>query len=289
MNKDEIVLSDVLSAIYRQRYSVIAVALAGTVIALVLAFTMTPIYRANVLLAPNVGESNQSGSLARLAGQLGGLANIAGLSFGGAATNKAEAVATLRSRAFSEQFIEESGLLPALFPEIWDPDSNDWAVDSQDDIPSIAAGYFRLDDARMLSEDRVTGFITLSVESPRRDLAAKLANSLVEHANAHMRQLAIKEAQESIEYLNQELEKTSVVGVRQGIFSLIHQQINKIMLANIDDEYAFKVLDPAYVPGEKSFVRPRRALIVVLGVLLGAMLGMMVALIRDAQARREVS
>ncbi|MGK4475399.1 GNVR domain-containing protein [Aeromonas molluscorum] len=42
----------------------------------------------------------------------------------------------------------------------------------------------------------------------------------------------------------------------------------------------FKVLDPAVIAEEK--IKPKRALIVVLGALLGGMLGVMIVLIRFA-------
>jgi hypothetical protein len=247
---------------------------------------MTPIYRATVLLAPVVEEGSQSSNLSRLVGSLGGLANLAGLSLAGGSTNKEESIATLQSRAFTEQFIEEQGLLPALFPDRWDVAEEKWIGGSPGQAPSIAAGYYLFNDARTVSVERLTGFLTLSIEWPQRELAAEWANSLVDQLNEHLRLQAIHQAQESIEYLNRELEKTSVVGIRQGIFALVQQQVNKIMLANVRDEYAFKVLDPAYVPGEKSFVRPRRSLIIALGVVIGLMLGGAVALIRDAYVQR---
>ncbi len=52
------------------------------------------------------------------------------------------------------------------------------------------------------------------------------------------------------------------------------------MFANVNKEYAFKVIDPALVP--EQAVKPKRALILVLGVMLGFMLGCAQALIRAA-------
>ena len=47
------------------------------------------------------------------------------------------------------------------------------------------------------------------------------------------------------------------------------------MLANVTDEFAFKVLDPAVVPEKKD--KPRRRMIVLIGGMLGLGLGIVVA------------
>ncbi|MCW4630976.1 GNVR domain-containing protein [Marinomonas rhodophyticola] len=57
------------------------------------------------------------------------------------------------------------------------------------------------------------------------------------------------------------------------------------MLAQVQDEFAFKTIDPAVVPEEKA--GPKRALICVLAVLLGGMLGMAIVLIRYAFAKKD--
>ncbi|NVK00497.1 MAG: LPS O-antigen length regulator, partial [Oceanospirillaceae bacterium] len=61
-------------------------------------------------------------------------------------------------------------------------------------------------------------------------------------------------------------------------FDLIQSQIETMMLAKATPEYLFKTIDPAVVPELK--VKPKRSLIVALGVLLGGMLGVLLVLIR---------
>jgi LPS O-antigen subunit length determinant protein (WzzB/FepE family) len=59
---------------------------------------------------------------------------------------------------------------------------------------------------------------------------------------------------------------------------MIQSQTETIMLAKVREEYAFKTIDPAVVPEEKT--EPKRALICVLGTLLGGMAGVLWVLIR---------
>jgi LPS O-antigen subunit length determinant protein (WzzB/FepE family) len=67
----------------------------------------------------------------------------------------------------------------------------------------------------------------------------------------------------------------------QSVFyQLIEDQIKNKMLAEVQDEFVFKIVDPAVIPEEKS--KPKRALICILGFMLGGMLGVAFVLVRMA-------
>ncbi len=112
------------------------------------------------------------------------------------------------------------------------------------------------------------------------------ANQLVERLNNYLRVRDIAEAERSIEFLNEELEKSSVIEIRQGIFRLIENQIEMIMLANVRDEYVFKILDPAVASDADKFVKPNRRLIVALGFLIGSFLAVVLAMFRSGRDQK---
>lgn len=62
---------------------------------------------------------------------------------------------------------------------------------------------------------------------------------------------------------------------------MIEAQTKTKMLANTQEEYAFRILDKAVVPEEK--IRPKRTLIVVLGVMIGLIMGVFSAFLRQAK------
>jgi uncharacterized protein involved in exopolysaccharide biosynthesis len=126
-----------------------------------------------------------------------------------------------------------------------------------------------------VSSDKKTGLYTLSVEWKDPELAAEWANDAVARLNAHMRQQAIEEAKKSISFLEDELHRTSLVNAQNILYSLIEEQTKSIMMANVRDEYVFKVIDPAMAPEHRS--KPKRKLIVMLGFVLGLMLGIFIA------------
>jgi LPS O-antigen subunit length determinant protein (WzzB/FepE family) len=118
-------------------------------------------------------------------------------------------------------------------------------------------------------------------------MAADWANAYVAAANEVARRRAIEEATHMLKFLHEELGKTSVLGVQQGIYQLVETQINTIALANVRQEYAFRVVDPATAPDPDRPVRPIRPLIVALGAALGFGAMLLVLLLRTGPGRPE--
>jgi uncharacterized protein involved in exopolysaccharide biosynthesis len=229
------------------------------------------VYSASVLLAPVKDEP-----LGALAGQLGGLASLAGLGSRGT-TNNVEALAVLKSRDFARAFIEEQSLLPVLFADAWDATAGRWNVEPAPDLVEAAESF--VGGVRQVEEDARTGLVTLSIEWRDPEFAAAWANLLAVRLNDHMRQRALEEAETNVKYLRREFESTSIVALQQSIGRLLENEMQKLMLARGNAEYAFRVIDRAEVPRTK--LRPRRTLIVVLATFLGGILSVFVVFIRD--------
>jgi LPS O-antigen subunit length determinant protein (WzzB/FepE family) len=96
--------------------------------------------------------------------------------------------------------------------------------------------------------------------------------------NDRLRGEAVRQADLSIQYLNKELATTNVVGVQQGIYALIQEQIGKSMVANVQREYAYRVIDPAVPPDVKA--SPLRAVIGSVGAIAGLILSLTYVLLR---------
>jgi LPS O-antigen subunit length determinant protein (WzzB/FepE family) len=190
-----------------------------------------------------------------------------------------EAIAILGSRKFSAEFIEDRNLLPVFFADAWDSASNDWLPEVEADRPDIrdAVRYF-VDNVRSITEDRDSGLVTLAVEWTDPRLAEDWANALVQRLNDSMRQRALSEAEANVTYLQLELGKTSVVTLQQSIGRLMESELQKLMLARGNSEFAFRVVDPAQEPKVRS--RPRRSLIVVLSTFVGGLIAVLLVMIR---------
>jgi uncharacterized protein involved in exopolysaccharide biosynthesis len=60
------------------------------------------------------------------------------------------------------------------------------------------------------------------------------------------------------------------------LYSIIEQQMQKIMMANIRDEFVFKIIDPAVVP-KHAETKPV-LMIVFIGIVLGIFLASFLAI-----------
>jgi uncharacterized protein involved in exopolysaccharide biosynthesis len=267
---DQIDLLKLLRVIRRGTLKIIGVTAFFVCAAVAYAILATNWYRAEVLLAPADEKSAPS-----LVGQLGGLAALAGVNVGGG--NSAEAIATLESRDFARNFIEDRGLLTVFFARDWDDINKRWREQDPRKQPDMrdAIRYFR-EKVLRVSEDRKTSFVTLGVEWTDPDVAADWATDLAKRLNQRLREMALREAEVNVEYLRQELASTNVVTLQQAIGRLLESELQKLMLARGNEEFAFRVIDKAYPPRDP--VRPKPMLLILAGLVLGVAVGIGIAL-----------
>lgn len=250
-----------------------------------LAFIMTPKYEAKVIATFAEESKSGGGGIGALAAQYGGLAEMAGISLGGGG-NKDASIAFLQSRAFIEQFIQDEGLLPILFHKYWDAQTNKWTV-PEDKVPSLWRAYELFSKSIMsTSFDKKTNLMTLTITWKNRDQSVRWANELVRRANETLRQKTITETQSSLDFLQKELEKTSIVEVQNTIYRVMETQVKSMMMANTQEQFVFKIIDPAITVDEDAFVKPKRPLMMVLGLFGGLFLGGVIVVLRKANHNR---
>jgi uncharacterized protein involved in exopolysaccharide biosynthesis len=237
------------------------------------------VYRVEVTLAPANPQGGGSG-LSAVTGQFGTLAALAGISgLGGSSTQ--EAVAVLESRAFTAEFIRERQLLPVLFPTDWDPEAGKWNL-PEAEVPTVGDGVRLFEDAiRSVSTDLDTGLVTLSLEWTDPVMVADWANSLVSRLNSVLREREMKDATKSLEYLGQQIAKSEVVEVRSALFALVEEQEKRRMLASVNEQYAFRVLDPAEPPEADDPIRPRPMVVMLMAAIMGMFFGVVAAILLD--------
>ena len=289
---EEIDLREVFRVLWAGKWLIGGITFAATVIAAIVALMLPNIYRAEALLAPN--DQERAGGLSALAAQYGGLASLAGINISGGSTDKtALGLEILKSRKFISEFIERHDILvPLLATKGWDEDTGELIIDTDDydvaaekwirnvrppkkTIPSLQEAHEEFVDIMLVSQDKISGFVTVTVEHYSPKVAKQWVNLLIEDLNSSIMLQDVAEAEQAIEYLNEQIERTSLADLREVFFGLIEEQIKTVMLAKVSEEYLLKTIDPAVVPERKS--KPRRSLIVVLGVILGIFSGMLIA------------
>lgn len=240
-------------------------AFAGALLGGVISLVVDSQFRAEMTLMPvsTDGRSIGGGALSGIEG-LGGLASLAGI--GGSDSAKYESMELLDSHILAMRFIEAHQLLPVLFAKKWDAEARRWKTKAEDE-PTLWDGDKSFHDIVKISEDRRTGIVRLSVTWKDRQLAADWANGIVDSANEYLRQAALDRSNKNLSFLNQQIERTNVLEVRQAVFKLIESEMKKMMLAQTTREYAFRVIDPAVPP--KKRIWPKTLLMIAFGGIFG--------------------
>lgn len=194
-------------------------------------------------------------------------------------------VGLLNSKSFYvEKILADSSVLPIILgfesyesdsqmnifdSEIYDPLKEKWFGEYAvlNDVGSTHAyginSFYKFFEHIEYSFDKDTSLLTISVTHPSPLFAKKLLNSVINAINLHMQENQILEANKSLNFLYKELENNPPEQVQVGISSLIYKNLNKKMLASIENEsYYFEIIDKAYLPSSKS--GPNRAIITAL-------------------------
>ena len=141
------------------------------------------------------------------------------------------------------------------------------------------------DELLSITEDKKSGFVSLSIAHYSPMVAQQWVTWLVEDINNTLRAQDVAEAENSIAYLKTQVDATSLTDLQSRFFEMIQSQTETIMLAKVREEYAFKTVDPAVIPEQKD--NPKRAQICLLGTLLGGMLSVLWVLIRHYALNRD--
>lgn len=272
-------IREIWRVLWRSKYLIIAVTVAFTLVSIAYALLATQWFKAEIVLVP---AGRDHGLAAQLGGRadLASLASLAGVDLSDRGDN-AEALAVLRSRDFARSFIEERNLLPVLFADKWDAAAKRWKGGDPKKWPDERDGvrYFNRAICRVV-EDKKLGLVILSIEWKDRGMAAEWANALVARANERMRQRTLAESQENVKFLRDELSATNVVSLQQSISRLLENELQTLMLARGNKEFAFRVVDRANVPKWRSW--PKRTLIVALATIGGGIFSVLLVLVLSA-------
>lgn len=233
-------------------------------VAVVVALTSTPIYRAEVVVTAAHDTGASGGGLG---GQFGAIQSLVGANLSAATYEEQEADAVLESHHLAEEFIERNGLQSELLRNS-KPSRSLW----------FAVRRFKA-AVLTIHKDVRKGLTTVDIEWPDPIIAARWANGFVALANELIRVRAVDDANRNIAYLTRQIAQTDVVELRQTLYDIIKNQTKTLMLASGRQEYAFEIVDPAIPPEMRD--RPKRTAIVLIGLAVGALLGVVVAFARE--------
>ena len=280
----ELTLSELGQVIWARKVAISLLTLLFSVLVVWYALMIPNEYKARAVLAP---AQEQSSGLAGSLGQLGGLASLAGVNVGGIEANESLiAQEVMQSWNFIDNFIRENDLAVDLIAatswekrsnqltfdkELYDFDERKWLIEDEDGPgyrgPSSWELFRRFSEMLIVSEDKKTDLVSISITFYSPYLAKKWVDMFVEAINRHMQSRQVIKVTNNIEYLQAQIEKTQIAEMKDVFYNIIQEQIKNKMIAEASPDYVFVAVSPSMVPEEKS--SPRRAIICVLGSMLG--------------------
>lgn len=291
--EDDIDLRELFSVLWAAKKRIVAITAVFAIVSVIYALNVADEYKANAVVAP---ADSGGGSLGSMAGQLGGLASLAGINIGaGASSTALEAMEIMQSWGFIENFIlihdlqvpviaavgwNKSNNNLKLDDELYNAQSESWLIEDKDSgevrPPTSWELYEAFRERLSISQDTTSGLVTIAIEYYSPQLAKQWVDQFVNSINEYMRTRKLTQVNRNIEYLTAQIDKTAITEMREVFYQLVEEQTKSKMLAEASPEYAFITVSKAMVPEKES--KPNRALICILGTLLGGMLSVVLVL-----------
>jgi uncharacterized protein involved in exopolysaccharide biosynthesis len=240
------------------------------------AYKLTPrTYRAEISVIPVVD------AIGGAKGDVGtaGLSAISSLLGGGARTDwRQEQLALLQSRALAAAFIDRQGIIDELVPG---PDTRELTPQDRQTL-AITAWQKRV---FRLTDDKLTGVVSLRIEWPEAQRSAALANAFVGFANDFVRSSTIRDSRALLALLEAEYTATQSVAARATLSALMERETKVLAIARTRPEFAFRTIDPARPSPRGSHATPNLVVYAGFTALGGVLLGTLAATLAATRRR----
>lgn len=290
---DEIDLRELFVILWQGKWWIFGITFLFAVAGIFYALSLPNMYKSEGIYAPAQKDNGAGG----MAGQLGGLAAFAGISFGASETSDIDqALTLLRSWEFIVGVINRNNMKPVIMAakdydinsdaiiwdaEIYDPELNEWTRKPSPGKPKVPKDYEvykQFMEFYSVSQDAKTGLVTINIEFFSPSLAQQWIAFFVDAINQHFQKRDILESKNSIAYLEEKISQTSLAEMQSVFYGMIEAQMKTLMLAEVGDEYLLKTVVSPTLPEQKS--SPRRGLICMVFVCLGGFLALLIVLFK---------
>ena len=288
---DEINLRELFNVIWEGKKLIIVLTTFLAICSIVYSLMLPNYYSSESILVPR--DSNNSNSLS----QYSGLASLAGISLPNSSNSSVfEVMQTIQSREFVKHLVTFEDVLPSIMaaqsydptsqelyldPDIYDVKTKTWTrkISKNKGVePSYLEAHKEYLEMLSISQDKQTKLISMKIEHISPIFAKDLLDLIIRETNHLHRTIDIESSNKALSYLKTELSQTLLVEIKESINQLIKAQLETRMMASIHEDYSLILLEPPFIPEDKS--RPGRALIVILVTMLGGMLSLIIVLFR---------
>jgi len=125
----------------------------------------------------------------------------------------------------------------------------------------------------VISSDKKSGVISLSVESTDRFLAKELVDIYLVELTSYLRMIEMQDVEKQINFYNTEMENTEELSMKEQLGQLASGLVQKKVLSMANEYYNVKQLTLSQVAYIKEKSKPKRGLIVVVSFVTSIILG----------------
>ena len=279
--ENDIDFLSMLKVLYQRKLFILLVTFFVSLISIFYSLQIPNTYKSFAVLVP-VSSSNTSSTSS---GALTSLANLAGISLQReGVSNKIISIELMKSWGFIEEFIKKNGLEVEIYAtkgwdrrtdqliidsEIYDTKNQKWLRKEKEFTKSEPSSWelFKAFRAMLnISEDELTGLITVSFEHFSPTFSKKIVDMLVDEINEYSRLDALEKSKKNLEYLNKQILKEGNVTTRGFLYSLVESELENKMISEVNYDHVFVTAQKPMVPELKN--GPQRFLIVAMSALI---------------------
>ena len=288
-------LLELINLLWENWKTILVVCSISAVLSVFYALSLPNIYQSKAILVPVDTKASGAGFSASSMLSSIDVGSILSGSMGSTKSNDIS-IETIQSLSFFTYMQERHNFYPQLLalkeynlssnelkydPEIYDESSSKWVREvrfPKTNPPSIQEAYKTFNDMFDLMVDKRTGLVSVTFEHQSPYVAEQMLSWIISDVNSYIRDNEKKVAEDSLVYLQEKIQTTNITEIRRALSLIIQDQINTIMLAEVSDEYAFKVIEDPVV--EENKIAPNRALTCILISIVGGILSVIFVLIR---------
>ena len=295
---DEIDLRELFGALWRGKFLIILCVVAAIALAALYLRSAERKYTVSYVFKP-VATEDAMPSL----GGLGGLASLAGVSLPSSSSGDFLTFKfMLKSEEVAQELMQNDALVRGVFKREWNSETQSYRKPADGDLTPYIRGLKKLltgegprdyappsaarlaewlkKDGFSSSEDRDTGFLTLSAETPEPELMIQVMSQVTEETDRLLKERYIASAEQTMGFYQQQLAKARAREHREALAKLIAQEDQKLMLAS---KGTYFVAEPLTEPSVSlNPTSPKASLVLALSVVLGGFFGAALVLIRKA-------
>ena len=292
-----------VKVIWREKFLVIGTTFAVTSLALLYALWLPNQYQSQAIIAPKEPEKSQ-GLASGVAGELGGLASLAGLNLGALGMSSAGLPRSviIRERLKTLSFFEEN-LYEFFLPNLmavqgWDPltgklvyNSEIYEVESQSWVrqakpplkskPSAQEAHREYQYHFDLEPDPDTGLLTLRMKHLSPIVARDWLLAVLDALDREIKSKEVSEAENAIAFLENKIVEVNLLTLSTAFAKLLDEQAQTVMLAGISTPYAFEVIESPSVMERKS--EPNRFLLLLIGFFAGLFSSLIIVIVKSTR------